>query len=92
MTQLEQRVRQCELDVREKESRLKEARAHFEAIATKGRIDVEMARADLNKAEIGTVAAYEKAKQELERAQIDVDREKSCLELAQADLARGFES
>lgn len=77
ITEKEQRVRSAEIDVKVQESRVREARVACEQ-------GYKKLQAELEK-------EYDKLKREVERAELGLEWEKSRLELAQADLQRGFE-
>ncbi len=78
MTEKEQRVRRCELAVRSQESKVREARCNLEHGYAKLRADMER--------------EYAKLKFELEREGIRLEQEKSYLELARAELGRGYDT
>lgn len=77
MTEKEKDVKCAEISVREQESRVKEARCALEQGYKKLQAVME--------------TEYDKLKRELEREELRLEREKTKFELAQAELARGFE-
>ncbi len=77
ITEKEHRVKCAEIDVKEQESRVREARCAMEQGYKKLQAEMEK--------------EYDKLKREFEREELRLEREKSRLELAQADLQRGFE-
>lgn len=78
MTDKENRVKQCELQVRTAKTRVAEARSALEHGYVRAKADFER--------------EYSRLKCELERATIDVEREEGFLAAAKAELARGFEA
>ena len=78
MTEKQYKVERNKLDVREAESKLRQAQRNLDEGYKKLVADME--------------CAYSNLKEELERAKIRLDVEKTCLEYAEAELARGFEA
>lgn len=77
MTNKEQTVRYHKCEVLEAESKLREAKMNLDR-------GYEKAKAEFEK-------EYARLKFEVERANIGVDQAKSWLELAEAELARGYD-
>jgi hypothetical protein len=77
MTEKEQKVREAEIVVRLQKNEVKQARIALEQGYKK--LQAEMER------------DYDKLKRELEREELRLEREKTRLELAKAELARGFQ-
>jgi hypothetical protein len=78
MTEKEQRVRRCELAVRSQESKVREAQCNLQHGYARLQADLER--------------EYAKLKFELERETIRLEQEKSLLELALSELARGYDA
>lgn len=78
MTDKENRVKQCELNLRMSEIKFREAKSALDHGYAK-------AKAELEK-------EYDKLKLDLEKAEVEMERDKAYLETANADLARGFDS
>lgn len=85
MTEKEYAVERAKLDVRDAESRLREARSNLAEGYKKGASIIEQAKADQER-------EYGKLKEELERAVVALDKERAYLQHMEAELARGFSS
>lgn len=85
MTEKQFRVEQCKLDIRDAESRLREARKNLEEGHKKGLAQVEQARADMER-------DYTRLKEEVDRATTKLALEKAYLARAETELAKGFDS
>lgn len=84
MTEKENKVRQCELDVQVAENKLLEARQNLD-------IGIKKAQAELDLANTEFIKAGVTLRNELERAKIELERQKAWLAEAKAELERGFE-
>lgn len=82
MTQKEHAVERCKCDIREAESRLREANRNLEEGYKRQVALVDQSKADMER-------EYARLKEEVERATIKVENEKLWLKLAESDLARG---
>lgn len=78
LTEKEHRVKCAEIDVRTQESKVREAKTALDLGYKKLQVEMEN--------------EYEKLKRELEREEFRLELDKSRLELAQADLQRGFDA
>lgn len=78
MTDKENRVRQCGLQVKIAETKVREAQNALEHGYAKAKADMER--------------EYYKLKMDVERAQLELKREESYHETAKAELARGFDA
>ena len=85
MTEKQHKVERNKLEVREAESRLRQARRDLDEGYKKAQARVEQEKAEMER-------EYSKLKEELERAKIRVEMEKTSLQYAEAELARGYEA
>ena len=82
MNAKEKRVATCAADVREAESRLREAKMNLE-------YGYRKSLAVLEQAKVNHEQEYAKLKEEVTRAEIELAREKAYLAHAEAELAKG---
>jgi multidrug resistance efflux pump len=85
MTEKQYKVERSKLDVRDSESKVREAQRNLDEGYKKALAQVEQAKADMER-------DYSRLKEELERAKIRLDVEKTYLQFAEAELARGYEA
>ena len=78
MNQREYNVERSKLDVKQAESKLREAQKDFEYIYKKMQADLDR--------------EYNKLKECVERAKLDLDREKTFLKMAESELEKPFEN
>lgn len=85
MKEKEYNVARARHDVREAESKVRDAKRNLDEGYREELAKVEQAKASMEK-------TYSNLKEELERAQIELDREKDALKFAEAEMARGYEA
>ena len=85
MNEKQMRVARCKADVKDAESKLREAKMNLDHGYLKSLATLEQAKATHEQ-------EYARLKEEVVRAEIQLGREKDYLTNAEADLERGFEA
>ena len=85
MNDKEYNIARAKSDVKEAESKCREAQVNLEEGYKKSQAQIEQAKCDAEK-------DYKRLKEELERAKIRLDNAKCWLSLKEEELSKGFES
>lgn len=92
MNDHELKVKRCQLDVKDSESRLREVKLNLENGYKKSAAALERAKIAYEEAKAVHEQEYNKLKEEVARAENHLEREKAYLLHAEAEKERGFQA